>query len=127
MQSRPFPTERSKRHPGQIGEDLGENSACQIKIKTVISNGPWLRPFAGMLDRHPRSASRRSACFSLALSLGSPPFLAPLSVVLADDDGQRVVTVGAQGPVLRVVGEDHAVGAQPVDEGSRTVRARHLS
>jgi hypothetical protein len=37
-------------------------------------------------------------------------------VVLADGDGQLVVTVHAQGPVLRIVGEDDAVGAQPIDQ-----------
>jgi hypothetical protein len=40
-----------------------------------------------------------------------------VSVVPADGDGRRVVTAGAQGPVLRIAGEDDAIGAQLVDEG----------
>jgi hypothetical protein len=49
---------------------------------------------------------------SFFFSLGGPPFFqVRLSVVFADGDGQRLVTVGAQGPVLRVVGQDDAVGA----------------
>jgi hypothetical protein len=60
-------------------------------------------------------------------SLGRPPSLVLLSVVLADGDNQIVVPVGAQGSVLRMVGEDDAIGAQLVDEGSCTARTRHLS
>src|SRR6266496_2828435 len=51
----------------------------------------------------------------------------PVSVVLADGDGWRVVAAGAQGLVLRVVGQDDAFGAELVDQGCRTVRASHLS
>jgi hypothetical protein len=48
-----------------------------------------------------------------------------VSAVFADGDGRRVVVGGVQGPAVRVVDEDDAVGAQLVDEGCRTVRAGH--
>ena len=48
-------------------------------------------------------------------------------MVLADGNGQSVVIIGAQDPVLRIVGEDDAVGAQLVDEGGCPGRACHLS
>ena len=77
----------------------------------------------GMLDRHPRSASGRGGCFFF-LPLASPPFpvLARVSFGGGRADGDRrcVVTVGAQGPAGRVVGEDGAVGAQLVDQRGRT-------
>jgi hypothetical protein len=87
---------------------------------------PHERPFTGMLHRHPCSATGRDGCFLFSFSLGGPPFLARLSVVVADHDGQCVVTAGAQGPANRVVGEDGAVGAELVDQGCRTVRAGQL-
>jgi len=46
-----------------------------------------------------------------------------VSVVPADGDGRRVVTVGAQGPADRIVDEGSAAGAELVDQGCRTVRA----
>src|SRR6266487_6451527 len=81
---------------------------------------PHERPFAGMLDRHPRSASGRGGCSLSPLFLGGPPLpvLARVIVsgVLADDDRRRVVSAGVQGPAIRVIGEDDAIGAQPVDQ-----------
>lgn len=81
-----------------------------------------------MPDRHLRSARRRSRCSVLFLFLaGSPRFLVSLSVALADGDGQCVVTAGAQGPVLGIVGKDDAVGAQPVDQRRRAGGTSHLA
>ena len=37
------------------------------------------------------------------------------------------MTAGAQGPAIRVVGQDGAVGAQPVDQRGRTGGAGQLS
>jgi hypothetical protein len=47
-------------------------------------------------------------------------------VVLADGHGRRVVVTGAQGPVVRVIGEDDT-GAQLVDQTCRIGRAGYLS
>jgi|SRR5580704_11265373 hypothetical protein len=67
----------------------------------------------------------------LRFSLGGPPLsvLARVSVsgVLADDDRRRVVAAGVQGPIIRVVSEDDAIGAQPVDQHGPVRRAGHLS
>jgi len=66
---------------------------------------PHERPFTGMLDCHPRSASGLGRCSVFSLSLGGPPLcvLARVSVsgVLADDDRRRVVAAGVQGPAIR--------------------------
>ena len=50
-----------------------------------------------------------------------------VSGVRADDDRRRVVTAGVQGPAIGVVGEDDAIGAQPVDQHGPVRRAGHLS
>ena len=75
---------------------------------------PHERPFTGMLYRHPRSASGRGRCSLSSLFLGGPPLsvLARVSVsgVLADDDRRRVVAAGVQGPAIRIVSEDDAIG-----------------
>jgi hypothetical protein len=67
----------------------------------------------------------------LRFSLGGPPLsvLAGVSVsgVLADDDRRRVVAAGVQGPAIRVVGEDDAVGARPAGQHGAVRRAGHLS
>ena len=42
--------------------------------------------------------------------------LVPVSVVFADGHC-RVVVAGAQGPVVRVIGQDAAAGAELVDRG----------
>ncbi len=91
---------------------------------------PHGRPFAGMLDRHPRLASGHGGCSILAF-LGGPPYLVlawvTVSCIRAYGERRRLVTpAGAQGPAIRVVGEDHAVGAQLVDQRSRAVRAGQL-
>ena len=88
---------------------------------------PHERPFTGMLGRHPRSASGRGGCSLSSFSLGGPPFLVPVSAVLADDDGRRVVVTGTQGPAIRVVSQDDAVGAELVDQDCRIGRAGYLS
>ena len=49
-----------------------------------------------------------------------------MSVILADGDGRRVVVADAQGPVLRVVYEDGAVGAELVDQSCRIRRSGQL-
>src|ERR1017187_3752212 len=70
-----------------------------------------------------------SALFSL--SLDGPPFPAVARVsasgIRTDDDRRRVVPPGAERPVVRVIGEDNAIGAQLVDQRRRTGRAGHLS
>jgi hypothetical protein len=70
-------------------------------------------------------AHRASSRLFLLLARRSffPSSLVRLSAVRADGDGQCVVTADAQGPVLRIVGEDDAIGAQLVDEGSCPGRA----
>ena len=95
---------------------------------------PHERPFTGMLYRHPRSASGRGRCslsLSLCFSLGGPPLSVLARVgaygVLADDGRRRVVAVGVQGPAIRIVSEDDAIGAQPVDQHGPVRRAGHLS
>jgi hypothetical protein len=78
-----------------------------------------------MLERHPRSASGRSGCSLSRFSLGDPPFpvLARAGISGARaNDGRRVLTAGAQGPGIGVVGEDDAAGAEPVDQGRRIAR-----
>jgi hypothetical protein len=87
---------------------------------------PHERPFTGMLYRHPRSASGRSGCSLFFFSLGGPPFLVPVSVALADGHCCIVVT-GAQGSVVRVIGEDDAADAELVDQGCRVGGTGHLA
>ena len=64
-------------------------------------------------------------------SLGGPPFPAVARVsasgIRTDDDRRRVVTPGAERPVVRVIGQDNAIGAQLVDQHRRTGRAGHRS
>jgi len=101
---------------------------------------PHERPFTGMLHRHPRSASGRGRCFlsslfprrssSLCLGASECQFVltrVSVSGVLADDDRRRVVAAGVQGPAIRVVSEDDAIGAQPVDQHGPVRGAGHLS
>ena len=88
-----------------------------------------VRPRAGKF--HQVSLLRLSGYPGLRFSLGGPPLsvLARVSVsgVLADDDRRRVVAAGVQGPAIRVVSEDDAIGAQPVDQHGPVRRAGHLS
>ena len=78
-----------------------------------------------------RAQPRAAASVLFSLSLGGPPFPAVARVsasgILTDDDRRRVVTPGAERPVVRVMGEDNAVGAQLVDQHRCTGRAGHLS
>jgi len=86
---------------------------------------PHERPFAGMLDRHPRSASGRGECSLLAFPRQSSfPAVARVSAsgIRTDDDRRRVVTSGAERPVVRVIGEDNVIGAQLADQHRRTGR-----
>ena len=82
-----------------------------------------------MLGTHPRSASGRGECSLLAF-LGGPPFPAVARVsasgICTDDDRRRVVPPGAERSVVRVIGDDNAVGAQLVDQHGRTSGAGHL-
>src|ERR1700676_5439726 len=57
-----------------------------------------------------------------SFSLGGPPFLSSG----AYGHGWRVLGAGAQGPAVRVVGEDDAIGAQLVDQDCDVGRAGHL-
>jgi hypothetical protein len=106
----------------------GNRTEMGVQVSDTLK--PHERPFAGMLDRHPNSASGRGEC-SLLASLGGPPFPAVARVsasgIRTDDDRRRLVIPGAERPVVRVIGEDNAVGAQLVYQHRRTGRAGHLS
>src|SRR5580658_9885900 len=56
-----------------------------------------------------------------------PSFLLGLVSVFLADDYRRVLVTGAQGPVVRVIGEDDAADAELVDQVCCTVRAGHLA
>jgi hypothetical protein len=68
----------------------------------------WSSP----VPRAARGAAASATGWLSFFALGGLPSLVPLSAVFADGDGQHVVTVGAQSPVLRIVGEDDAMGAR---------------
>src|SRR4029077_7242958 len=91
---------------------------------------PHERPFTGMLDRHPHSASGRDGCSLVLLLPGRSSFglfwRKWTSVVPADGDGWRVVTADAQGLADRVVGKYGAAGAELVDQGCCADRAAQL-
>ena len=103
---------------------IGEISLeCVFKSPSDTLN-PHERPFTGMLDRHPPSASGYGGCFLFALTAGPVSFLSRslgrgLLAALADGDGDGGIVPGADGADgagVRVVGEHGARGAQPVDQ-----------
>jgi hypothetical protein len=96
---------------------------CVFKSPSDTLN-PHGFQFWGMPDRHPRSASGRGGCFFFSSPDGLLSLIR-LSAAFADGDGQPLVTVGAQGPVLRVVDKDDPVGAQLIDQDSCIGRTRH--
>ena len=57
---------------------------------------------------------------------GRPPSLVPMSAVIADGYRRRVLAAGAQGPVIGVVGENDAIGAQLVDQSGRIIRSGQM-
>ena len=70
-----------------------------------------------MLDRHPGSASADTGCFGLLLVAPFPGcWFQWVSAVAANGDRNGLAAAGADGPGLRVVGENGTRISQPVDE-----------
>jgi hypothetical protein len=59
--------------PMEISPNWGNFPRFRVQVSDT--SNPHERPFTGMLDRHPRSASGRGGCSISCFSLGGLPFL----------------------------------------------------
>jgi len=93
-----------------ISSIRGNRTDMGVQVPSDTLN-PHERPFTGMLDHHPGSASGRRGCSISRFLLGGPPLTGPVLALVGDDDRCRVAVTGAKGAVARVISQDGARGA----------------
>jgi hypothetical protein len=107
--------------PREISPLWGWITRLSVQVSDTLN--PHERPFTGMLDRHPRPASGCGGCSVPRFCLGGPLLAGLVRTVFGNSDRWRAWVAGAQGLVVRVVGQHSACRTQLVNQVRGAVRA----